>query len=148
MWLFGRLSAFEQRYAREKAAALLHDMVHSQHQSLVKVKKAKKTKSKPARPSTPEKGKARTQENSQKLIDGTAEHSDYSTITQAHYEQQLSDGWHSDDSSMSCCALQNKGFHNVSNRRKRCDPLMFKDNSLEYEDDFFDIFRMDSSLHH
>jgi hypothetical protein len=126
-------------YAREKAAALLRDMVHPEQRSLVKAKKAKKTKSKPTRPSTPETNKARTQENSQKLVDDTAEHSDYSTMTQAHYGQQLSDGWHSDDDSMSCCALRG-GFHNISNSRKRCDPLRFKDNSLEYEDDFFDIF--------
>jgi hypothetical protein len=133
-------------YAREKAAALLRDMVHTQQRTLFKAKKVKKTKAKPARPSIQEKDKARIQGNSQKLVDGTAEHSDYSTITQAHYGQQLSDGWHSDDSSVSCCDLR-KGSHNVSNRRKRCDPLRFKDNSLECEDDFFDIFRMDSSSH-
>jgi hypothetical protein len=132
-------------YAREKAGALLRDMVHTQQRSLVKAKKAKKTKTKSRHPSTiHEENRARAQESSQKLADGTEEHSDYSTIAQAHYGQQLSDGWHSDDSSMPCCAVQ-KGFHNVSNCWKRCDPLVtFKDNSLEDEDDFFDIFRMDS----
>ena len=127
-------------YAREKAGALLRDMVHTQQRSLVKAKKATVTKAKPTRPSIREENKARAQEISQKLAEGTEEYSDYSAIAQAHYGQQLSDGWHSDDSTISCCALQ-KGFHNVSNRRtKRCDPLRFEENSLEqYEDDFFDI---------
>jgi hypothetical protein len=125
-------------YAREKAAALLRNMVHTQRRSLAKakkVKKVKKTKAKPARPRIQEKTKAQTQQNSQKQVDGTAEHSD-----------QLSDGWHSDDSSGSCCALR-RGFHCVSCRRRRCDPLSFEVNSLENEGDFFDIFRVDLSLH-
>jgi hypothetical protein len=133
----------EDHYAREKAAALLRDLVHTQRRSLTKAKKVKKTKSKskakakakPARPRIQEKNKAQTQQNSQKQVDGTAEHSD-----------QLSDGWHSDDSSVSCCALR-RGSHSVSNRRRRCDPLSFKVNSLENEGDFFDIFRTDLSLH-
>jgi hypothetical protein len=126
-------------YAREKAAALLRDMVHTQQRSLAKAKKVKKskTKAKPAHPKIQEKNKkAQTPQNSQKQVDGTAEHSD-----------QLSDGLHSDDSSTSCCALRG-GYHSVSNRRKRCDLLSFKGNSLESEEAFFDIFRMDLSLVH
>jgi hypothetical protein len=147
-----------EHYAREKAGALLRDMVHTQQRSPVKAKTAKKTKAKPANPRTQNKKETQTlAQYGQQLVEqnGTAGHPDDSAPTQQCgmqlVEQDgIAGGWHSDDSSRStwsCCAL-GRGSQDVSNHRKRCDPLGFKENSLEDEDDlFFDIFPMDSSLH-
>jgi hypothetical protein len=152
-------------YAREKTGALLRDMVSAQQRSPVKAKKAKKTKAKSAHPRIQRQNNAQTQQIDHTLVDGTAGYSEDSTPTQTQCGQQLVDGTaghsdnstptqqcreklvedgtadkgHSDDSSMSswscwgsCCGE---------------DSLGFEENSLEDEDDFFDIFRKASSLH-
>jgi hypothetical protein len=58
-------------YAREKAGALLRDMVHAQRRAPpVKAKKAKKTKAKPTRPKIPKQIKTEPQsrQNDKKLV--------------------------------------------------------------------------------
>jgi hypothetical protein len=149
-------------YAREKTGALLRDMVYTQQRSPVKAKKAKV---KSACPRIQKQNKAQIQQIGHTLVDGTAGHSDDSTPTQAQCGHQLVDGTaahsddftpthqrdeelveddtagggHSDDSSMSSWSCWGSCWGE--------DPLGFEENSLEDEDDFFDIFRKASSLH-
>jgi hypothetical protein len=146
-------------YAREKTGALLRDMVFTQQRSTVKAKKvktAKKTKAKSAHSRIQKQNRTETQQIGhtlvdgnatpnqaqcgQKLVDGTAGHSDAFTPTQQCGKQLVEDGTagggQSDDSSMSswsCWGEDSLGFDEES--------------SLEDEDGFFDIFQMDSSLH-
>jgi hypothetical protein len=164
-------------YAREKAGALLRDMVQTQQRSRSPAKaklakKLKKTKAKAACPRIQKQSKTQNpQHNGQKLIDGTAGHSDDSAPTQAQYGQQLVDETaghsnysapnqqcgeqlvedstagegRSDDSSMStwssCWGEELLGLDE--------DDFIdsFRMDSLEDEGDYSDIFGMDSLLH-
>jgi hypothetical protein len=151
-----------EHYAREKAGALLRDMAHTQQRSPIKAKKTKKTKktkAKPARPRIQEQNKTQTQQNGQKLVEGTAGHPDDSTPTQQCGAQMIEGtAGHSDNSTPTQhCDEQmiedgtaSGGTRTILTCRHGLagengkDPLGLKDNSLEDEDDFFDIFRMDS----
>jgi hypothetical protein len=148
-------------YAREKAGALLRDLVNTttQQQSpkTKKVKKAQKTKAKPTRPRSQKQNKTHNQEQyGQQLVDATPGHSDGSTpnqqcsahlvdITTRHSNDSTptqhlvedgtaSGGPHSDDSSVSTLSYWGE------------DPLGLEENWLEDEDDFFDIFGADCCI--
>jgi hypothetical protein len=163
-------------YAREKAGALLRDMMLAQQRPPVKAKmakKLKKTKAKPARPRLQKQSKTQKhQQNGQKRIVGTAGHLDNSTLTQAQHIHQLVDGTtchsnycaptqpcgvqlvedstaaegDSDDSSMStwssCWGQELLGFD-----KDDFVNTSFRMDSLEDEDDYCDVFGMDSLLH-
>jgi hypothetical protein len=162
-------------YAREKAGALLRDMVQAQQRAPVKAKMTKnlkKTKAKPARPRVQKQSKTQKhQQNGQKLISGVAGHSDASTPTQAQHIQQLVDETaghsnysapdqqcgeqlvedstagegHSDDSSMS--TWSSCWGEELLGLDEDDFIDSFRMDSLEDEDDYFDIFGMDSLLH-
>jgi hypothetical protein len=146
-------------YAREKAGALLRDMVHTQQLSssspVVKVKqakKAKKTKVKPTRPKIQKESKAQHQQ----LVDFTTGHSndfipakaqvqygqllvEYDIISRREDStpnQQLVDAgvWLSDNSSVSTLSYSGE----LS--------LGFDENWLDDEEDFSDIFGTESCL--
>jgi hypothetical protein len=150
-------------YAREKAGALLRDMVHTQQSSSVSVKakqakKAKKTKVKPTRPKIQKESKAQHQQ----LVDGTTGHSNDSIPTQAQVQygqllveydtvsrwedstptqqcrenEQLVDAgvWPSDNSSVSTLSYSGE------------DSLGFDENWLDDEEDFSDIFGTESCI--
>jgi hypothetical protein len=153
-------------YAREKAGALLRDMVHTQRALPVKAKKAKKTKAKPARSKIPKQIKTGTQsqQNDQKLVTLTAagysskhqlvhgstasagRNSDFSIPTHemSSAKQQLVEdgttagcGGHSDDSTMSTWSQCGED-----------SGLGFEENSLADDEDYFDmlVFEWDDSL--
>jgi hypothetical protein len=154
-------------YAREKAGALLRDMVNTstQQQSPVKakkVKKAQKTKAKPSRPRSQKQNKTQNQEQyGQQLVDDTTGHSDGSTPTHQCSEHLVDiTASHSNDSTPSQqCGEQHLveddtasgGQHSDDSSVSTLsywgeDPLGLEENWLEDEDDFFDIFGADCCI--
>jgi hypothetical protein len=161
-------------YAREKAGALLRDMVQTEQQAApAKVKKAKKTKAKPVRPKFPKQIKTQTRQNDQKLADATAGHSN--DFTAGHHSddsipthaqqcsvKQLVEGGNAaasaaeglaDDSSMSTWSCLGDdpllGFeeNSLEDEDNYFDMLVFEgEDWLEGEGDYFDIFRMDAAI--
>jgi hypothetical protein len=154
-------------YAREKAGALLRDLVQTQQRSPPgKVKKVKKTKAKPARPKFQKQTKPPTQVSDQLLGDLTAGHDSEDlapsqvarTISQQppNSSSAVTNSWsrtpnsgHSDDSTMSTWSHLGEdallGFedNSLEDKDDYFDMLAFEGDSLEDEDDYFDIFRMD-----
>jgi hypothetical protein len=156
-------------YAREKAGALLRDMVHTQQRApAVKAKKAKKTKAKPARPKIPKQIKTQTQSqhNDHGLVALTAagHNSEDFTLVQAKYEHRLVDHFtsaaahdHSSDDSVPTHEMNSKkqlvedsttaGCRSYSDDSTMStwswcgeDPLLgFEENSLEDDEDYFDM---------
>jgi hypothetical protein len=155
-------------YAREKAGALLRDMVHTQQRAPpAKAKKAKKTKAKPTSPKIPKqiKTKTQSQQSDHNLVAlTTAGHnSDDFTLVKAKYEHQSVDhlttaaGHHSSDDSVPTHEMTSekhlvegsttagrKGYSDDSTMStwSWCgeDPLLgFEENSLEDEEDYFDM---------
>jgi hypothetical protein len=142
-------------YAREKAGALLRDMVQAQQRSPVKAKLAKKLKKTkkpaPARPTIQK--QYNTQKSQQQLVDDSAGHSDLIfTPTQQCSEQMVEDSiavagrGHSDDSTMStwssCWGEELLGF----DEDDLCIDTSFGMDSLKDEDDYCNIFDMASLL--
>jgi hypothetical protein len=159
-------------YAREKAGALLRDMVLTQQRSPAEAKtakKIKKIKAKPARPKVQKQNQTqKTKQNGQKLVDGTTGHSDDSTPTPAQYAQQLVDepaghstptqqcgeqlvedgtagAGHSDDSSMS--TWSSCWGEELLGFDEDDDVDNFRMDSLEVEDYYLEIFGMNSNIH-
>jgi hypothetical protein len=148
-------------YAREKAGALLRDMVHNQQRSpLVKAKLAKKLKKtkakKPLRPKIQKQEVYKPQKNQLQLVDESAGHSDLMFVpTQPCSEQMVNAsiavagrGQHSDDSTMStwssCWGEELLGF----DEDEFIDSFRMEqsDSRLQEEDDYCNIFDMDSLL--
>jgi hypothetical protein len=152
-------------YAREKAGALLRDMVHNQQSpsSPVKakqVKKAKKSKAKAARPRIQKQTKTQNQQYGQQLVNSISDHSrhDSTPMTQAQYRQLLVEydtTGHSEASTPTQqCGEQHaqlipSGTAAVSHSDDSSvstlsywgeDPQGLEENWLEDEEDFFDIF--------
>jgi hypothetical protein len=151
-------------YAREKAGALLRDMVHSQQSSsspakAKQVKKAKKSKAKAARPRIQKQTKAQNQPYGQQLVNGFSGHSrhDSTPMTQAQYRQLLVEYdtiGHSEDSTpnQQCGEheqLIDSGTTAVGQSDDSSvstlsywgeDPQELEENWLEDEDNFFNIF--------
>jgi hypothetical protein len=147
--------------AREKAGALLRDMVHTQQPSpspvkAKQVKKAMQTKAKPVRPRIQKPAKTQNQQ----LVDSTTGHSNGSipTEAQAQYGQLLvkyDTASHSEGSAptQQCGEYElmieggNAGIwpsdeSSVSTLSYSVEDLMgFDESWLEVEDDFLDIFR-------
>jgi hypothetical protein len=152
----------EDHYAREKAGALLRDMVQTQQPSspvkakkAKQVKKAKKTMAKAARPKIQNEIKRRNQQSNdstpyqvqaqygQLLVDydTVVSHSDDSAPTQqcGEYERLMVEGvnagvWPSDDSSVSTLSYSVE------------DLMGFDENWLDDEEAFTDIFGADCCI--
>jgi hypothetical protein len=148
-------------YAREKAGALLRDMVSTttQQQSPVKATKAK---AKHARPRSQKQNKTQSQQYGQQLVDGITGHSDGSTPNQAQYIHQVVDSTagHSEDSTATQqCGEQHLVEDSTTGMGQNSDdsslstlshwgegPLGLEENWLEDKDDFFDIFGADCCI--
>ena len=154
-------------YAREKAGALLREMVQIQHSSssLVKakqVKKAKKIKikAKATSPKIQKQTKTQNQQYGQQLVDGTTRHSkhDSTPMTQSQYIQLLVEYdavSHSEDSpsptqqygeheqvveSGTASAGHSDDFSVSTLSYWGEDPQGLEENWMEDEDDFFEVF--------
>jgi hypothetical protein len=149
-------------YAREKAGALLRDMVQQPSSSPVKAKKAKQTKAKKVkqtkakvvRPKIQKTIKTQTQQYGQQLVDATSDHSNDSTPTQAQYGSLLAEydivSFSEDSTPTQACGKHeqrvdaevwpsdNSSVSTLSYSGE--DSLGFDENWLDDEHDFSDIF--------